>query len=492
MNFTIHSYAANWKSKTKGYLHDDQFHKEFGYKTSAQRFLQKLRADHVYENNSKSESEKLLYQNYLDRMINLSSDSNDFTQHNYQNMHSAALSALDHRIKMAIRKKSNEDANVLMKFKAMIYNAKNFTNQVKLKWDDPDWFTHDQPFWNMTSLSYDEYVKVAHAMIDPLDNKTQYQKLNIWYDMMANDTLQKTTNHNDMEKAFKAYHAQREETEKTTLYWIRQHLPDFTLPGQNYAGPGNDFGRRLMNDLDRISLKHDLSYKYAKSYDDVLAADNLYLDSLHRITDTHGIKVAMANGGIGIKKLVEEHIVSIYPHLPNNLKSKKIPTVTPEGTIEWEDNDKAIAMGRVPPKIDYNPETDRIEIQMVKNDVKEILEFNPKTDRARWKDSKGNLHDAPVDAIYQPHLHEKKVIGFDLDTQTADYDWEIKDEYEKDLEQLAWHNNYKSEDMNNSITVKVNEPDHHMDYEEDKETEEKEKTVTMETDVSINKYVTKF
>lgn len=94
-------------------------------------------------------------------------------------------------------------------------------------------------------------------------------------------------------------------------------MPNLTLPGYKYLGPGNDlFSGEPVNDADKVAQTHDWDYAQAKSKQDIFKADKSAIDSFK---NTSGFGGFIGKTGLQIKNFFEESINhTVYPfNLPD-------------------------------------------------------------------------------------------------------------------------------------------------------------------------------
>jgi len=97
-------------------------------------------------------------------------------------------------------------------------------------------------------------------------------------------------------------------------------MPNLTLPGYNYLGPGNplDSGTPV-NKTDQIAEKHDWAYHYAKSDSDIFKADH---QAIQEFGNESGLGAFLGKYGLEAKNLIEEKLIgkSIYPSFSGKKK----------------------------------------------------------------------------------------------------------------------------------------------------------------------------
>ncbi len=91
-----------------------------------------------------------------------------------------------------------------------------------------------------------------------------------------------------------------------------------TVPGRPNTGPGNEEEEPTSNS-DRVSLDHDRAYSNAKTQEDVVRADDVFLhEQYNELAKGDTVNAALGIAGIGTKRVIESVVgVQYPPNLPS-------------------------------------------------------------------------------------------------------------------------------------------------------------------------------
>ena len=174
------------------------------------------------------------------------------------------------------------------------------------------------------------------------------------------------------------------------------------LPFSNHIGPGggNPSGDPT-NSVDALAKKHDENYLFAESEQDILSADNTFLEELALVNPKDPIEYIhkfAANLGISAKSFLERYTGVLYPQMaeinmggpqvdrPDSSsgagKKRKMETLKPESNTNESGNSLVIAVPRskMSPKMTHS---------FKKTFFLEIVTFNP---NLLTKVGTGNTH----------------------------------------------------------------------------------------------------
>lgn len=120
-------------------------------------------------------------------------------------------------------------------------------------------------------------------------------------------------------------------------------MPPFLLPYHRYVGPGNNIYNGEPVDIDdAIAQKHDIAYSKAKTWNEIIKADNEAISSFNAdFFETYNIHSLIGSIGLQTKVLTEKILGPIYPVMSkeyhDNKNRKGKPYQLSEAQLRWRD-----------------------------------------------------------------------------------------------------------------------------------------------------------
>lgn len=102
-------------------------------------------------------------------------------------------------------------------------------------------------------------------------------------------------------------------------------MPNLTLPGYNFLGPGNtDLSEPVTSEADQVAKTHDEAYSKAPSSDDVREADRKAIGGFISAVPHDPIGGVIGAAGISSKYLLESLTGVVYPSVPSSFSSDSV------------------------------------------------------------------------------------------------------------------------------------------------------------------------